>query len=39
MQFQLNVKNLFDLRYTTCQVGYCYRGAPLTVIATLGYRW
>lgn len=39
MQFQVNVKNLFDLRYTTCQVGYCYRGAPLTVIATLGYRW
>lgn len=39
MQFQLNAKNLFDLRYTTCQVGYCYRSAPLTVVATLGYRW
>lgn len=39
MQFQVNAKNLFNLHYTTCQVGYCYRGAPLTVIATLGYRW
>lgn len=39
MHFQVNAKNLFDLRYTTCQVGYCYRSAPLTVIATLGYRW
>ena len=38
-QFQVNAKNLFNLHYTTCQVGYCYRGAPLTVIATLGYRW
>ncbi|TWI01621.1 iron complex outermembrane receptor protein [Bradyrhizobium daqingense] len=39
LQFQVNAKNLFNLHYTTCQVGYCYRGAPLTVIATLGYRW
>ncbi|MGL9623798.1 TonB-dependent siderophore receptor [Bradyrhizobium sp. U531] len=39
MTFQVNAKNLFNLHYTTCQVGYCYRGAPLTVIATLGYRW
>ncbi|MGY3122811.1 hypothetical protein ACVWXQ_006748 [Bradyrhizobium sp. S3.14.4] len=38
LQFQVNAKNLFNLHYTTCQVGYCYRGAPLTVIATLGYR-
>ncbi|QOZ80791.1 TonB-dependent siderophore receptor [Bradyrhizobium sp. CCBAU 53351] len=39
LSFQVNAKNLFNLHYTTCQVGYCYRGAPLTVIATLGYRW
>ncbi|UWU68740.1 TonB-dependent siderophore receptor [Bradyrhizobium sp. NC92] len=39
LQFQVNAKNLFNVHYTTCQVGYCYRGAPLTVIATLGYRW
>ncbi|MGY8637773.1 TonB-dependent siderophore receptor [Bradyrhizobium sp. 14AA] len=39
LTFQVNAKNLFNLHYTTCQVGYCYRGAPLTVIATLGYRW
>jgi iron complex outermembrane receptor protein len=38
-QFQINAKNLFDKRYTTCQTGYCYRGAPMTVMATLGYRW
>lgn len=39
LTFQVNAKNLFNLHYTTCQVGYCYRGAPLTVIAALGYRW
>ncbi|WP_225153262.1 TonB-dependent siderophore receptor [Bradyrhizobium sp. NBAIM08] len=39
LTFQVNAKNLFNVHYTTCQVGYCYRGAPLTVIATLGYRW
>ncbi|WAC25732.1 TonB-dependent siderophore receptor [Ancylobacter sp. SL191] len=37
--FQVNAQNLLDEEYTTCDVGYCYLGAPRTVIAGLKYRW
>ncbi|MEL6061541.1 MULTISPECIES: TonB-dependent siderophore receptor [unclassified Methylobacterium] len=36
---QINAYNIFDRTYTTCQAGYCYRGAPATVIGSLIYRW
>ncbi|OZA92221.1 MAG: TonB-dependent siderophore receptor [Azorhizobium sp. 39-67-5] len=36
---QVNAQNLLDEEYTTCDVGYCYLGAPRTVIAGLKYRW
>ncbi|WP_029354521.1 TonB-dependent siderophore receptor [Bosea sp. 117] len=37
--FQVNAQNLLDEEYTTCDAGYCYMGAPRTVIAGLKYRW
>lgn len=37
--FQVNAQNLLDEEYTTCDAGYCYLGAPRTVIAGLKYRW
>jgi iron complex outermembrane receptor protein len=30
---------VFDRDYFTCQAGFCYRGAPATVIGSLIYRW
>ena len=36
---QINAYNIFDRDYTNCQAGYCYRGAPATVIGSLIYRW
>lgn len=36
---QVNAQNLLDEEYTTCDAGYCYMGAPRTVIAGLKYRW
>jgi iron complex outermembrane receptor protein len=36
---QINAQNLLDEEYTTCDAGYCYLGAPRTVIAGLKYRW
>lgn len=36
---QVNAQNLLDEEYTTCDVGYCYLGAPRTVLAGLKYRW
>lgn len=37
--FQVNAENLLDEEYITCDAGYCYLGAPRTVIAGLKYRW
>ncbi len=37
--FQVNAQNLLDEEYITCDAGYCYMGAPRTVIAGLKYRW
>ena len=40
MKLQATVHNLFDHNYQTCcQAGFCYRGAPATVIGSLTYRW
>ncbi len=39
LRAQINAYNIFDRTYTTCQAGYCYRGAPATVIGSLIYRW
>jgi iron complex outermembrane receptor protein len=36
---QVNAFNIFDRSYTNCQAGFCYRGAPATVIGSLIYRW
>jgi iron complex outermembrane receptor protein len=37
---QVNAKNLFDKEYMTCtDISGCRYGEPLTVSATLGYRW
>ena len=36
---QVNAFNIFDRDYYTCQSGFCYRGAPATVIGSLIYRW
>ncbi|RTM01102.1 TonB-dependent siderophore receptor [Ancylobacter aquaticus] len=36
---QINAQNLLDEEYVTCDAGYCYMGAPRTVIAGLKYRW
>jgi iron complex outermembrane recepter protein len=37
---QLNAKNLFDKEYMTCaDISGCRYGEPLTVSASLGYRW
>ncbi|MCJ2055879.1 TonB-dependent siderophore receptor [Methylobacterium sp. J-048] len=36
---QINAFNIFDRDYYTCQTGFCYRGAPATVIGSLIYRW
>ncbi|TXN22029.1 TonB-dependent siderophore receptor [Methylobacterium sp. WL9] len=36
---QINGFNIFDRDYTNCQAGFCYRGAPATVIGSLIYRW
>ncbi|MBE7199855.1 MAG: TonB-dependent siderophore receptor [Parafilimonas terrae] len=36
---QINAFNIFNRDYTNCQAGYCYRGAPATVIGSLIYRW
>ncbi|WP_428028785.1 TonB-dependent siderophore receptor [Ancylobacter sp.] len=36
---QVNAQNLLDEEYITCDAGYCYMGAPRTVIAGLKYRW
>ncbi len=36
---QINASNIFDRSYTNCQAGFCYRGAPATVIGSLIYRW
>ncbi|MBP1181205.1 TonB-dependent siderophore receptor [Methylobacterium sp. PvR107] len=36
---QINAFNIFDRNYDTCQSGFCYRGAPATVIGSLIYRW
>jgi iron complex outermembrane receptor protein len=36
---QVNGYNVFDKTYTTCQAGFCYRGAPAQVIGSLSYRW
>ncbi len=36
---QINAYNIFDRDYAVCQAGYCYRGAPATVIGSLIYRW
>ena len=35
----INALNLFDRSSTTCEAGFCYRGAPATVIGSLIYRW
>ena len=37
---QVNAKNLFDKEYMTCtDISGCRYGEPLTVSASLGYRW
>ena len=36
---QINGYNIFDKEYYNCQAGFCYRGAPATVIGSLIYRW
>ncbi|MFG5119509.1 TonB-dependent siderophore receptor [Methylorubrum sp. POS3] len=36
---QINGYNVLDRNYFNCQAGYCYRGAPATVIGSLIYRW
>lgn len=36
---QVNGFNIFDRSYVNCQAGFCYRGAPATVIGSLIYRW
>ncbi|UMY18959.1 TonB-dependent siderophore receptor [Methylobacterium organophilum] len=36
---QINGYNILDRNYTNCQTGYCYRGAPATVIGSLIFRW
>lgn len=36
---QINGFNIFDRDYSNCQAGFCYRGAPATVIGSLTYRW
>ena len=35
----LNVNNLFDERYITCESSYCYRGQGRSVIGSVRYRW
>ncbi|MDR6953013.1 iron complex outermembrane receptor protein [Ancylobacter sp. 3268] len=37
--FQVNAQNLLDEEYVTCDAGYCYLGAPRTVLAGVKYRW
>ena len=39
MRLQVNVTNLLDRTYFTCQAGACYRGQPRQFIASLIYRW
>ncbi|MGY2051368.1 TonB-dependent siderophore receptor [Methylobacterium sp. JK268] len=39
LRAQINGYNIFDRNYYTCQSGYCYRGAPATVLGSLIYRW
>jgi iron complex outermembrane recepter protein len=39
MRLQVNVTNLLDRNYFTCQAGACYRGQPRQFIASLIYRW
>ncbi|MFE1599801.1 TonB-dependent siderophore receptor [Methylobacterium sp. ID0610] len=39
VRFQVNGYNVFDRDYKTCQAGFCYRGAPATVIGSLIFRW
>ena len=39
MRFQANVTNLLDRNDQSCQAGFCYRGQPRQVIASLIYRW
>lgn len=39
LSLQVNAQNLLDEEYITCDAGYCYLGAPRTVIAGLKYRW
>lgn len=36
---QVNAQNLLNEEFITCDAGYCYLGAPRTVIAGLKYRW
>lgn len=36
---QINAQNLLNETYITCDAGYCYQGAPRTVLAGLKYRW
>ena len=36
---QINAFNIFNRDYYSCQAGFCYRGAPATVIGSLIYRW
>ncbi|MDP4025475.1 TonB-dependent siderophore receptor [Methylobacterium sp. NEAU 140] len=39
LRAQINGYNIFDRDYTNCQAGFCYRGAPATVIGSLIFRW
>ena len=36
---QVNAYNVFNRDFVNCQAGFCYRGAPATVIGSLIYRW
>ncbi|MDC7785880.1 TonB-dependent siderophore receptor [Rhodoplanes sp. TEM] len=36
---QVNLQNLLDEDYITCDAGYCYQGRPLTVTGGVKYRW
>ena len=36
---QVSAQNLLNEEYVTCDAGYCYMGAPRTVLAGLKYRW
>ncbi|WP_279357671.1 TonB-dependent siderophore receptor [Methylobacterium indicum] len=39
LRAQINASNIFDRNFVSCQAGFCFRGAPATVLGSLVYRW